>query len=326
MTAAVPPAELPVDVLIAAWNRSDTIGRAVSSALAQPEVRRVIVVDDGSTDDTAACAQKAGAGSCRMVVASLASNSGPSAARNHGLDISTAPWVAILDGDDYFLPGRIGKMLAVADGYDFIADDILLAQASDNGQVEPRPMMFDPKFEPWPLDFASFVLGNSGQRGRSRMELGYFKPMMRRAFLDRGRLRYDERLRLGEDYALYAHALAQGARFLVVPASGYVFLTRSGSLSARHSKQDLERHRDTDIELGEIPTLSNKDRDALKAHYRTVDGRAQWVAVVEAFKARNPVRFLTPFARSPEVRLFLLRKLYEEAYRRLLAPLARTGD
>jgi len=42
-----------VDVIIAAWNREDTIGRAVASALAEPEVLSVVVVDDGSKDETA---------------------------------------------------------------------------------------------------------------------------------------------------------------------------------------------------------------------------------------------------------------------------------
>src|SRR5271163_4317443 len=41
-----------VDVIVAAWNRASTIERAVLSALAQPEVRSVIVIDDCSTDDT----------------------------------------------------------------------------------------------------------------------------------------------------------------------------------------------------------------------------------------------------------------------------------
>src|SRR6516225_8402022 len=54
-----------VDVIIAAWNRSGTIERAILSALAEPEVRHVIVVDDGSSDDTAARAGQCGASAGR---------------------------------------------------------------------------------------------------------------------------------------------------------------------------------------------------------------------------------------------------------------------
>ena len=319
------PTAIAVDVLIAAWNRSDTIDRAVSSALSQPEVRAVIVVDDGSTDDTAIQAVRAGTGGGRVIVRRLPSNVGPSAARNHGLEASTAPWIAILDADDYLLPGRLGKMLSFADGLDFVADDILGVASSRIGKEDPQPIMFDRHFEPWRLDFAAFVLGNRSSH-RPHAELGYFKPLMRRAFLDRHQLRYDDRLRLGEDYALYARALALRARFLVTPALGYVSVLRSDSLSARHTREDLERHRDVDLELGEIKGLSGSDRRALRKHYRSMDARVQWAVMVEAFKARAPVRFLSPFARSPEVSLFVLRMLGREVYRRLLNPAARARE
>ena len=93
-----------VDVVIAALDRADTIERAVSSALMQDAVRAVIVVDDGSTDDTAARARQCDLDSKRVIVERLHFNLGPAAARNVGIGISTAPWLAILDADDFFLP------------------------------------------------------------------------------------------------------------------------------------------------------------------------------------------------------------------------------
>ena len=94
-----------VDVLIAARDRADTIERAVSSALAQDEVRAAIVVDDGSADDTAARARRCDPDGKRLIVKRLPRSVGPSAARNIAIGISTAPWLAILDADDFFLPG-----------------------------------------------------------------------------------------------------------------------------------------------------------------------------------------------------------------------------
>jgi cellulose synthase/poly-beta-1,6-N-acetylglucosamine synthase-like glycosyltransferase len=88
-TAAV--AARTVDMIIAAWNRSDTIERAILSALAEPEVRHVIVVDDGSSDDTAARAGQCGAKDGRVIVQRLPSNLGPAAARNVALKINSAP-------------------------------------------------------------------------------------------------------------------------------------------------------------------------------------------------------------------------------------------
>jgi hypothetical protein len=85
-----------VDVLIVARDRADTIERAVLSALAQDEVRAAIVVDDGSTDDTAARARRCDPEGKRLIIERLPSSVGPSAARNIAIEISTAPWLAIL--------------------------------------------------------------------------------------------------------------------------------------------------------------------------------------------------------------------------------------
>ena len=114
-----------VDVIIAAWNRADTIERAVQSALAQEAVNVVIVIDDGSTDDTAAKASRCDPSGSRVLVKRLQSNVGPAAARNVAIELSQAPWLAILDGDDFFLPRRIHTLLSNSDGWDLIADSLV---------------------------------------------------------------------------------------------------------------------------------------------------------------------------------------------------------
>jgi succinoglycan biosynthesis protein ExoU len=314
-----------VDVVIAAWNRSDTIERAVLSALAEPEVHRVIVVDDGSTDNTEARARQCGGESGRVVVRRLSCNCGPSYARNVALKVATAPWVTVLDGDDFVLPGRYRSLLSFSDDWDFVADDLLQLEADRVDQDEPRPVLFNNRFEPWRLDLETFALGNIARRGRLRQEMGFFKPIMRREFLDRQALHYDEMLRLGEDYALYARALALGARFLIVPSQGYVSVIRSDSISARHTKRDLERLRDSDLDLGTMGHLTARERRALARHYSSVDARVQWLCMIEAFKARNPRRFLSPLCRSPRISMFLARQLLSEFFRRIQARLGQQG-
>jgi succinoglycan biosynthesis protein ExoU len=205
-----------VDVVVAAFECAGTIERAVLSALTEPQVRRVFVIDDASRDETATRATALAERDPRVVVRRLSINSGPSVARNIGFSLGAAPWVAPLDGDDYFRPGRIARLLQAAEECDFVADDIIqIDDVGADGVASPRTLMGLRSRRR--LDFAAFVAGNVNSRAR-RNELGFLKPLMRRSFLDRHGLHYANELRLGEDYALYAQALALGARFLVLPA------------------------------------------------------------------------------------------------------------
>lgn len=225
--------EETVCVIIAAKNAEKTIGKAVGSALAQPEVAEVVVVDDGSDDRTMAAAAAANDASGRLDILGFVENRGPSAARNRAIAVSRAPLIAILDADDVFFPGRFRQMLACPD-WDFIADNIAFM-----AEAEPlrQPAQFAPR--PRQLDLKAFVEGNISRRGAPRGELGFLKPVMRRAFLDAHGLRYREEMRLGEDYELYVRALANGARYTVIESCGYGAVVRENSLSGRHRTEDL---------------------------------------------------------------------------------------
>lgn len=95
-----------VTVVIPAYRSAHLVGRAVAS-MAEQTVRpaRIIVVDDGSDDDTAQAARAAGA---EVIVQA---NAGPGAARNTGIRAATTPWIALLDADDIALPHRIATQL-----------------------------------------------------------------------------------------------------------------------------------------------------------------------------------------------------------------------
>ena len=149
-----------VDVLIVARDRADTIERAVLSALAQDEVRAAIVVDDGSTDDTAARARRCDPEGKRLIVERLPSSVGPSAARNIAIEISTAPWLAILDADDFFLPGRIAALLSQSDDCDFLADHLTRVSEDRVGSEPQTPVPLAASIKPARLSFEQFVLGN----------------------------------------------------------------------------------------------------------------------------------------------------------------------
>lgn len=254
----------PICVVIAARNAAGTIAAAISSALREPEVGEVIVVDDASTDDTPRAVTRADDGSGRLSMIRFDQNRGPAHARNAAFAQSTSPFVSILDADDFFIRGRFGRLLAVRD-WDLVADNIAFVAA---GTGEPQVPAFRPN--PRFLGLAEFVAANISERGRQRGELGFLKPVIRREFLDAAGLRYDERLRLGEDYELYVRALAAGARFKLVDTCGYGATVRADSLSGRHRTEDLKRLADADLSLLALPGLPADATRQLRSHERHV--------------------------------------------------------
>ncbi len=110
-------------VIIAVYNGAETIGRAIESILRQTwPAHQIIVVDDGSTDETPAIIQRFGS----RVVYFRQPNAGVSAARNAGVETATGDWVAFLDADDWFYPDRLrwhAEWIAEDPELDFLTGD-----------------------------------------------------------------------------------------------------------------------------------------------------------------------------------------------------------
>ncbi|MES2144159.1 MAG: glycosyltransferase [Pseudomonadota bacterium] len=261
-----------VCVIIAAYRAEATIGRAVASALSQPEVSEVVVVDDASPDATGQRAKAADDGTGRLRVLRMPQNSGPAAARNHALDVSSAPLVAVLDADDFLLPGRFAVLLAMG-AFDLAADNIVFVNAASVADLQRADLpSFPPGIEV--IDAAAFAAGNLARPGVQRGELGFLKPLMSRDFLDRHALRYDPGLWLGEDYDLYMRMLLAGGRFGVTRKVGYAAVVRAGSLSGQHRTADLlaltqasDRHLGASKRIPGARAWIRRHRNATRAKY-----------------------------------------------------------
>ena len=93
-----------VTVVIPTYNRRESLARALASVYAQTlPASQIIVVDDGSTDDTGQWLK----GAYPQVDYLWQPNRGVSSARNVGIREASQPWIALLDDDDEWLPGKL---------------------------------------------------------------------------------------------------------------------------------------------------------------------------------------------------------------------------
>ncbi|MEV0427135.1 glycosyltransferase family 2 protein [Micromonospora sp. NPDC050495] len=103
-----------VSVVVPTRNRSDLACARARWALAQPAVREVIFVVDGSSDDTAARLRGLAEEDPRLQVIVNERNLGPPKAKNAGIRATTSEWVLVIDDDDVPSENLIAELLHVA--------------------------------------------------------------------------------------------------------------------------------------------------------------------------------------------------------------------
>jgi glycosyltransferase involved in cell wall biosynthesis len=130
-----------VSVIIPAYNAAATVARTIDSALAQThEPIEIIVVDDGSKDDTTAVVETFGP----PVKLVRKPNGGPASARNLGARLATGEWLAMLDADDWWLPAKLERQFArldaAGDGEDV---GMIFAFEQEAEDLGPEELDFD---------------------------------------------------------------------------------------------------------------------------------------------------------------------------------------
>ncbi|MEQ8966853.1 MAG: glycosyltransferase family 2 protein [Azospirillaceae bacterium] len=318
--------EDPIDVtvVIAAWQAEASLEAAVASALDQTGVTvEVVVVDDASMDGTGALAEALAARHPTIRAIRLARNGGAAVARNAALAEARGRWVAVLDADDRFLPGRLSRLVArgEADGLDVVLDDIRVADTDPGGAaVEAGEPLVGHRWRrfggPWRLG----AYARANRPYAARTNLGFLKPVILRAFLARHGLAYDPALRSSQDYMLMVRLLIAGARVGYEPAAGYLYIVRSGSLSGRvrPSAQRALMRAEARLIAEAGPGLAAADRAGLAAHYRSLVAARRTFHVFEALRRRRPGRALGVLVGAPALAPVILVRVGESGLRRLL--------
>ena len=208
--------EPPVSVVIPAYNQSRFLGEAIESALSQTLAGvEVIVVDDGSTDDTPRVARAFR----DRIIYIRQSNQGLAGARNTGITAARAGLIQLLDSDDALYPTAVERGWEAAasnpDAGVFTASwDETDAAGGVIGQVEAPAIardafhaLFDPMLVGPPCRY-----------------------MVRRAELLRAGL-FDRSLRACEDWDMWLRLAAAGVRFVAVPEARVRYRNHPASMS-----------------------------------------------------------------------------------------------
>ncbi len=102
-----------VSVVIPVYNRAGMIAEAVRSCLDQERVTEVIVVDDGSTDGSGQVVTDVFGDESRVRYVLISHSGYPGFVRNRGAELAEGQYLAFLDSDDIWLPGKIATQLAI---------------------------------------------------------------------------------------------------------------------------------------------------------------------------------------------------------------------
>ncbi len=235
-----------VSAIIPAYNSAGCVARAIESALCQTYAPiEILVVDDGSTDDTAQIVREYPE-PVRLI---RQENGGPAAARNRGAREAGGEWLALLDADDAWLPERLEKQLPYTED-----PSIGVVQCYDTAgscMKAPPHITFDALWQ-------RNCVGNS-------------TALVRHAAFDQVcGFDEDRSLICVEDYNLWLRLVAAGWEIAVHPECLVLYTPATGNLSSqleRFGRAELANVERIGRQFGLAPNMIEAKRIALYVEY-----------------------------------------------------------
>ena len=251
--------ELKLSVIIPYYNASQYISR-VFHALDKQTYRNfeVIIIDDGSSDDSLKVVQQLCSSRSYCKVYSF-ENAGPSTARNRGISLASGEYLYFLDADDYFLPELFEEMVGIIPDYGF-PDDIRFGYQWFNGNfdVENHPPL--PKasgdikvFEGDDIthNLLGTVIGYSTKDVESYYKLGtwpvkgagysVWSHFYKRSTIEAHNIRFAECLIMGEDRIFNSTFMAFAKKVVCVDKDYYYYISSEQGILNTILKLDINR-------------------------------------------------------------------------------------
>jgi GT2 family glycosyltransferase len=236
MIASIGKEKIPADskegrvsVIIPAYNAAEFLPLTLQNVLAHdyPDIE-VIVVDDGSRDDTPEVNRRFGI----QILHVRQENQGPSAARNYGLSMSTGEFIQFLDADDLLAPHKVSTQVSYLRSHHqcliVVGDTLLFSRLDRQG----RPKIVGKWYPP---------------NSQVHIHLFHFNMGAPHAYLFRRQMFhqigvFDPAIRCAEDWDLYVRAVGQGVCPSYLPNTHVYYRKHPGSASS-----DLEKMTQHDV-------------------------------------------------------------------------------
>ena len=295
-----------VSVIIPTYNSENYIAKALKSVFDQTYSNfEIILIDDASSDSTVDIARSFN--DKRLKIIANKYNRGVSYGRNCGIKQAKGQWIALLDSDDWYAPQRLERLLSVAKKrcVDLIADDLLLIQ-------EQATMYWSTFLQENAQDLSSAKLINAVEfvtsdrptfiGAKRNWSLGYLKPLIRKEFLVKNNIWYDETLNVGEDFSLYWECLRHQGRFYLIPEAYYYYQTRSLSLSTRKPTEYLTQSCEITqrfINQESCVSTDSKLLEALAQNLSAFERRLAYHHLLENIKSKKILRIYQQIVGKP---------------------------
>ena len=238
-------------VVMPLYNKAPYVRKAVESVVGQTFAdRELIVVDDCSTDGSVAVVEQIA--DPRIRVVQLAENGGVSAARNHGVALSEAPFVCFLDADDWWEPTFLEEMAGLIERHPDAGIYGTGYYIVKNGSKRVAPIGVDEGFSEGDINYCRVYA-----RTLCMPLTSISVCLPRKVFDEAGG--FPEGIKLGEDFLLWVHiALKHKTVLLNKPLSNYnqdVDITYRGTHHLHAPEDHMLWH------LGDLEPLEHTDPD-----------------------------------------------------------------
>lgn len=269
-----------VSIIIPAYNASKYLRDCVSSILGQHGVGEILIVDDGSTDDTATIADLLAAEDDRIIVFRK-KNGGVSSARNFGLAHASFPYLAFVDADDMLAEGALKAQLNAAQKYNADMTYGRFAMVGQSSATISR--------EGFSKQAGIVVEAHDALKSLISMRpdtiLGSCcRILFRTAFLKDNSIWFPLGIRMSEDFSFILDCLMSSP--IVCSIENLVYLVRRDGNSATQ-RYMATAESDMDVINKKIKACCTKTKIPMKMYYECV-GNTAWHACGTLYKEGSP--------------------------------------